>query len=172
MTDLFVVLADETRRHLLEALRKSSEGEISVSELVEQLGVSQPTVSKQLKVLREAGAVTVRLDGQHRYYHLAEAPFEEVVSWLAQFAWTTVPESTGVASSSVTPEISDTAVNRFGSQVGRTTAEVTTRVVTASATAVKTAQSVGESAAELSEKVSHAITGKIILPIKKTVSRG
>ena len=75
MADIFDVLADGTRRELLTHLlrraeSRSSGGEIAVSELVNELGISQPTVSKHLKVLRDHGLVAVREEGQHRYYRL------------------------------------------------------------------------------------------------------
>ncbi|MCU1482489.1 MAG: metalloregulator ArsR/SmtB family transcription factor [Subtercola sp.] len=60
-------------------------GEVSVSELVALLELSQPTVSKHLKVLRDSGLVTVREVGQHRYYALDAAPLEEVEDWLIPF---------------------------------------------------------------------------------------
>ncbi len=91
MADIFDVVADATRRDLLQALRErytspdSATGEISVGELVERLGVSQPTVSKHLKVLREHGMVTVRDHGQHRYYRLEVSPLEELEDWLIPF---------------------------------------------------------------------------------------
>jgi len=84
MADIFDVLADGTRRELLRRLERHA-GEVSVSELVTELGISQPTVSKHLKVLREHGLVTVREEGQHRYYRLDRAPFGEFESWLAPF---------------------------------------------------------------------------------------
>src|SRR3954462_8908822 len=84
MADIFDVLADGTRRELLRRLERHA-GEVSVSELVTELGISQPTVSKHLKVLREHGLVTVREEGQHRYYRLHRAPFSEFESWLAPF---------------------------------------------------------------------------------------
>jgi len=52
---------------------------------VQQLGVSQPTVSKHLKVLREAQLVSVREEGQHRYYSLSAGPLDEVDDWLIPF---------------------------------------------------------------------------------------
>ena len=55
----------------------------SVSELVTELGISQPTVSKHLKVLRDHGLVAVREEGQHRYYRLDPAPLGELATWLA-----------------------------------------------------------------------------------------
>ena len=82
MADIFDVVADTTRRDILAVLLEretsvpASGGEISVSEIVSTLGLSQPTVSKHLKVLREAGLVGVREEGQHRYYHLDRGPLE------------------------------------------------------------------------------------------------
>lgn len=63
----------------------SETGEISVGDLVEQLALSQPTVSKHLKVLRDHGLVTVREDGQHRFYHLDSAPLEDIEDWILPF---------------------------------------------------------------------------------------
>jgi DNA-binding transcriptional ArsR family regulator len=91
MADIFDVLADGTRRELLKRLLESAhrgvapDGEISVGDLVIELGISQPTVSKHLKVLRDHGLVTVREEGQHRYYHLDPGPLDEVGDWLAPF---------------------------------------------------------------------------------------
>jgi len=84
MADIFDVLADGTRRELLQRLQHRA-AEVSVSELVTQLGISQPTVSKHLKVLRDHGLVTVREEGQHRYYRLDTAPLGELEDWLAPF---------------------------------------------------------------------------------------
>ena len=84
MADIFDVLADGTRRELLTRLHTRG-GEVSVSELVTELGISQPTVSKHLKVLRDHGLVTVRDEGQHRYYRLDPAPLADLEDWLARF---------------------------------------------------------------------------------------
>jgi len=84
MADIFDVLADGTRRELLTRLQHRA-AEVSVSELVAELGISQPTVSKHLKVLRDYGLVTVREEGQHRYYRLDTAPFGELEDWLSPF---------------------------------------------------------------------------------------
>ena len=84
MADIFDVLADGTRRELLTRLERHA-GEVSVSELVTELGISQPTVSKHLKVLREHGLVSVREEGQHRYYQLDRSPFAEFDRWLSPF---------------------------------------------------------------------------------------
>lgn len=91
MADIFDVVADSTRRDILHILlerynaSKDAGGEISVSDIVGQLGLSQPTVSKHLKVLREAGLVAVREEGQHRFYHLDYAPLEAIEDWLIPF---------------------------------------------------------------------------------------
>jgi DNA-binding transcriptional ArsR family regulator len=88
MTDIFDVIADGTRRDILQLLlRRTSEGETgtSVSQIVLDLGISQPTVSKHLKVLRDAELVTVREDGQRRFYSLSVEPLEAVDDWLVPF---------------------------------------------------------------------------------------
>lgn len=91
MADIFDVISDATRRDLLQALlqrymsAESETGEISVGDLVEHLGLSQPTVSKHLKVLRDHGLVSVREDGQHRFYRLDATPLEIVEDWLIPF---------------------------------------------------------------------------------------
>lgn len=88
MADIFDVIADGTRRDILQLLLdRAATGErgTSVSHIVHELGVSQPTVSKHLKVLREAQLVSVREDGQHRYYSLSSAPLDEVDDWLVPF---------------------------------------------------------------------------------------
>lgn len=94
MADIFDVVADTTRRDILAVLldretsSPDSKGEISVSEIVATLGLSQPTVSKHLKVLREAGLVGVREEGQHRYYRLDRGPLEVLEDWLIPFVST------------------------------------------------------------------------------------
>ncbi len=88
MTDIFDVIADGTRRDILQLLlSRSADGDAgtSVTEIVSELGVSQPTVSKHLKVLRESELVTVREEGQRRFYSLAVAPLEVVDDWLVPF---------------------------------------------------------------------------------------
>lgn len=88
MADIFDVIADGTRRDILQLLReRASAGErgTSVSHIVTELGVSQPTVSKHLKVLREAELVTVREEGQHRFYSLSPAPLDIIDDWLVPF---------------------------------------------------------------------------------------
>ncbi|ABY24448.1 transcriptional regulator, ArsR family [Renibacterium salmoninarum ATCC 33209] len=80
--DVFTVLAERTRREILTALQKSDK---AVGELVEELGASQPTVSKHLRVLREAGLVSMRAEGQRRFYKLVPAPLATVADWLEDF---------------------------------------------------------------------------------------
>lgn len=88
MTDIFDVIADGTRRDILQLLlRRTTEGEsgTSVSQIVADLGISQPTVSKHLRVLRDAELVSVREEGQRRFYSLAVEPLEAVDDWLVPF---------------------------------------------------------------------------------------
>jgi DNA-binding transcriptional ArsR family regulator len=90
VADLFDVIADPTRRELLRALLDQTEspegtGEVSVGELVTRLSLSQPTVSKHLKTLREFSIVTVREQGQHRYYRLEPSRLEPIAEWLGAF---------------------------------------------------------------------------------------
>lgn len=82
MSNTFDLLAEPTRRRLLDALR---EGECSVGALVARMKMSQPAVSKQLRVLREAGLAEVRQDGQRRMYRLNAERLREVDSWLQPF---------------------------------------------------------------------------------------
>jgi DNA-binding transcriptional ArsR family regulator len=80
--DVFAVIAEATRRDILVSLRA---GDKAVGELVEELSTSQPTISKHLKVLREAQLVSMRAQGQKRYYALNPKPLEGIVSWLETF---------------------------------------------------------------------------------------
>jgi len=99
MVDIFDVISDATRRDILALLLKcaaTAAPELRVSDLVAQTRLSQPTVSKQLKVLRDAGLVSVREDGQHRYYRLDTTPLASLGAWLQGF----VPPAAGTGSSS------------------------------------------------------------------------
>jgi DNA-binding transcriptional ArsR family regulator len=82
MGSTFAVIAEPNRRRILDELRQ---GERSVGELVERLALSQPAVSKHLRVLREADLVASRVDKQHRRYRLRPAPLAEVDAWLAPY---------------------------------------------------------------------------------------
>ena len=79
--DRFAALADPTRRHLLEQLATSDR---AVTELMAGLAMSQPAVSQHLRVLRDAGLVTARKDGRHRYYQLRPAGLTELRDWIDQ----------------------------------------------------------------------------------------
>ena len=85
MADVFDVVADPTRRDIVLLLHDHPcSGEMSVGELVEALGITQPTVSKHLKVLREAGLVGVREDGQHRYYRFEAGALADLSMWMSE----------------------------------------------------------------------------------------
>lgn len=77
--DRFAALADSTRRHLLEQVAVR---DLAVSELLAGLDISQAAVSQHLRVLREAGLVTARKQGRHRYYQLRPAALTELRDWL------------------------------------------------------------------------------------------
>ena len=79
---VFETLADPTRRRIVEVLR---DGERQVGDVVEKAGVHQSGVSRHLRILHEAGFVSVRPDGQRRYYALNPAPFRELDDWLGPF---------------------------------------------------------------------------------------
>ena len=81
-TALFEILADSTRRRVLDLLR---EQERTVGELVDALDMSQPAVSKQLKILRDAGLVESRADAQRRVYTLRAEPLADLDAWLAPY---------------------------------------------------------------------------------------
>ena len=78
----FDVLAEPNRRRILDLVR---EGERPVSELVDALDLSQPAVSKHLRVLREAGLVAVRSDAQRRLYRVEPGPLRDLDAWLAPY---------------------------------------------------------------------------------------
>lgn len=80
--DPFETLADPTRRRIVEALR---DGERPVGDIVREAGVHQSGVSRHLRILHEAGFVSVRPSGQHRLYALRPEPFREVEAWLAGY---------------------------------------------------------------------------------------
>jgi DNA-binding transcriptional ArsR family regulator len=82
MASTFEVLGEPRRREILDLLRAA---ERPVGELVERLTLTQPAVSKHLKVLREAGLVEVRQDAQRRWYRLRPEPLAEIDAWLAPY---------------------------------------------------------------------------------------
>jgi DNA-binding transcriptional ArsR family regulator len=82
MVTTFQALADPTRRRILDLLREKPR---LVGELADLLGISQPGVSKQLRVLREVGLVQVRQDAQRRWYELRLEPLMELDMWLESY---------------------------------------------------------------------------------------
>jgi DNA-binding transcriptional ArsR family regulator len=82
MESVFEIIAEPNRRAILTLLVSSQQ---SVGELERQLRMPQPTVSKHLRVLRDAGFVESTVDAQRRLYRLKPEPFQEVDAWLAQF---------------------------------------------------------------------------------------
>ena len=76
------VIAEPTRRRILDVVR---EGERSVGELVDELGMHQPGVSRHLRVLRDAGLVEVRRDAQRRLYRLRPEPLMALDAWLEPY---------------------------------------------------------------------------------------
>lgn len=83
MGDVFAALAEPTRRRLVEVLH---EGERSVTQLVAAVHIAQPGVSRHLRILSEAGLVTVRAAGQRRLYSLRPQPLRELEAWMRRYA--------------------------------------------------------------------------------------
>jgi DNA-binding transcriptional ArsR family regulator len=81
-TDAFNAVAEGSRRQLLEAI---GDGEATVNELVDRLGLSQPQVSKHLGVLRAVGLVLVRTDGRHRWYRVNGVALKPIHDWVRSF---------------------------------------------------------------------------------------
>ena len=84
-TDAFSAVAEASRRELLDAI---GDGEVTVGELVERLGLSQPQVSKHLGVLRSVGLVLVRADGRRRWYRVNGAALKPIHDWARSFEHT------------------------------------------------------------------------------------
>jgi DNA-binding transcriptional ArsR family regulator len=82
MENAFEIVAEPNRRAILSLLTLNEQ---SVGEIERQLGMSQPAVSKHLRVLRDAGFVESTVDAQRRLYRLKSGPFQELDAWLAQF---------------------------------------------------------------------------------------
>ena len=76
------VIAEPRRQAILDLLR---DGELPVGELVDRLGMSQPLVSKHLRVLRDAGAVTATIAGKRRVYRLSADPLPDVLAWVLPY---------------------------------------------------------------------------------------
>src|SRR5262249_55081453 len=80
--DVFQTLADPTRRRIVEALR---DGERQVNDIVGRAGIHQSGVSRHLRILHEAGFVSMRPVGQRRFYSLKPERFRELDNWLAPY---------------------------------------------------------------------------------------
>lgn len=88
--DGFTVLAEPTRRRILDELRAvesmdEARSGSDVATLVDALALPQPTVSKHLRVLREAGVVTARVEGPRRIYRLSRQPLSDVAAWMEPY---------------------------------------------------------------------------------------
>ena len=173
MADIFDVVADATRRDLLQVLLdryaasdtsrgRSNAGEISVGEIVEKLGLSQPTVSKHLKVLRDHDLVTVREEGQHRYYSLDTSPLEELEDWLIPFLSADFDAGSG----------DDGAV--FAAWSGAQVPEPFRRAAETLQHPTEAGTAIGRRAAEASirlQDAQHDLERRVIDPIKKKLGR-
>ena len=80
--DPFNAVAEPRRRQILDVL---TGGELAVNDVVHRLGLSQPQVSKHLRVLREVGAVDVREDGRQRFYRLNGEALKPIHDWIARY---------------------------------------------------------------------------------------
>lgn len=80
--DAFTIIADPTRRRIIELLGR---GELQVNDVVARLDIHQSGVSRHLRILLAAGFVSVRPDGQRRYYSLRPEPFRELDAWMAAY---------------------------------------------------------------------------------------
>src|SRR5258707_14443572 len=97
MPDAFQILADPTRRRLIDALRA---GERSVSELVDGVDIGQPGVSRQLAILEDARFVVSRPEGRRRLYALRPEPFRELNDWMMGYRAMWEPVSIGLLQNS------------------------------------------------------------------------
>jgi ArsR family transcriptional regulator len=151
MADTFDAIADSTRREILHILlERGGTGEIAAAELAGLLGVTVPTTSRHLGVLREQGFVSAREEGRSRYFRLELAPFDALQSWLAPFVGDTYgsgPESSGTDVSDDAATFNAWAGTEVGANLGRALADRSNRARTAFHGA--------------SEKVTHALPGAV-----------
>ncbi|WP_281065209.1 ArsR/SmtB family transcription factor [Glutamicibacter protophormiae] len=126
--EVFSALAEPTRRRIIEALKSEPK---AVGALVTELEISQPTVSKHLKVLREANLVSMTAAGQRRIYSIDTEAVEVLVGWCAEIL--PIPESqeqaVGVPGNEAQVELADAApaAQHLGRSVGRGLEQVTGR---------------------------------------------
>jgi DNA-binding transcriptional ArsR family regulator len=82
----FDILGDPVRRRILELLAAGEHASGAIVEVIQaEFGISQPAVSQHLKVLRDSGFTSVRIDGPRRLYSIEPAPLREIDAWLARF---------------------------------------------------------------------------------------
>lgn len=148
MADIFDVLADGTRRDIL---RRLLDGEAAVGDLVEVLGLTQPTVSKHLARLLDAGLVTVREDGRNRIYAVRPAPLEAVDAWLSPFLG-------GTSSAAARDGIDDAGPTIFAAWAGT---EAGDRVGRVAADAAHNARVALEAAQEKLQGAQKRVTEKL-----------
>lgn len=180
MGDIFDVIADPNRRELLRVLLEShleqgqNQGEVSVGGLVDALGLTQPTVSKHLKVLRDSGLVVVREEGQHRFYRLESAPLDAVEDWLIPFLGADDLDADDVAGATAFAAWAGSGLPKplrkvaetldhptdAGTAVGRTVAEASHQV-----------RSAFEGATHALEEASAKVEKKVIDPIREKLTR-
>ncbi|KQO62356.1 ArsR/SmtB family transcription factor [Curtobacterium sp. Leaf261] len=166
MADIFSVIADPTRRQLLAALLSAygsdaTAGELSVGQMVTRLGISQPTVSKHLRVLRDTGLVSTREEGQHRYYRLDPEPLLAIEDWVVPFVGA-VDADGAPATTSWTPDGQAVSVRRRGGGA-RATVDVGTEL--------------GRVMAEASFRATSALSGaqsgwgRVVEPVRRRLTR-
>jgi ArsR family transcriptional regulator len=98
MADIFTAIADSTRRDILtHLLERGGAGEITAADLSELTGVTVPTVSKHLGVLREQGFVHAREEGRLKYFSLELGPFDSLQTWLSPFVGTGYGDDTAAS---------------------------------------------------------------------------
>lgn len=122
MNDIFDVLAEPLRRDILVHLRNAAPRDMAVGDIVGLIGSTQPTVSKHLKVLREAGLVRVREDGQHRFYRVNPEPLAIVEGWVSVMNDTPAP-----AADSPTRVLPETDLAGLGRSLGWIAADIVAR---------------------------------------------
>lgn len=123
MNDIFDVLAEPLRRDILVHLRNAAPRDMAVGDIVALIGSTQPTVSKHLKVLREAGLVRVREDGQHRFYRVNPEPLAIVEGWVSVMNDTPAP-----AADRPTRVLPETDLAGLGRSLGWIAADIVSRV--------------------------------------------
>jgi ArsR family transcriptional regulator len=173
MPDIFAVIADGTRRDLLSVLldahvsADSRTGDVSVGEMVTALGLSQPTVSKHLRVLRDAGLVHVREEGQHRYYGIETGPLEAVDDWLIPFL-----------GADAAGDLDDAASGAFAAWAGASVPAPIRRAAEALPDATDVASGLGRAVADAQHRASSALHDaqsaldeRVIEPVRKRLGR-